>query len=692
MPEPLQDMPVNMVKEKNNLVTKSVSSSHGTGEPEPGILSVKVISGGSVVCTLGEKFPTSTPVTVPVELTLVPSAAKISASAPLGLTLPSGSESPGHDDSEVPDQECSELPVPEYPEVALQGESSEHFQESDEVSHKEDRQLLCQEYRGGTFKCSQCGGVFSSESDVTAHVCAPTKKNVHGQFRCKTCEKVYRWKKDLNIHTANACKDGPLECSVCTKAFCTKNDLDRHERKHAVKKAGHHQCPTCEKVYRWKKDLVIHMSNVRNQKPMRCLVCDKAFCTNRDLARHFRGHAIHPDEIPESETKHDIPSFEISSGASVPSALAKKIPITTSNPLEPTSAVFGSSDDVATTTSPLIVISAVKIEGAVPGDSKYLVPSSSGDGDMTSPVCAHDMKVKKVERHPCPTCGRIYKWKKDLQIHMANSDGPVECSVCEKTFCMNAHLARHLHIQHPEVTPFKCTSCDKAFSQKWALNNHLRSHCEEKKFRCDECEKKFITQRRLDAHLICHRGEKPFRCLYCEKVFRTKAHMTLHVRIHTGEKPFQCSYCGKCFISNGELTLHTRVHTGEKPFKCSFCDKAFSGSCRLVVHVRAMHTHEKPYLCPYCAKTFVSSAQMKKHMRVHTGEKPYKCSHCEKRFSQASARKTHEYVHTGERPFVCTCKKSFTQKGLLTTHKRNCPFENDHQIFSPLQTTQHITE
>jgi uncharacterized Zn-finger protein len=55
-------------------------------------------------------------------------------------------------------------------------------------------------------------------------------------------------------------------------------------------------------------------------------------------------------------------------------------------------------------------------------------------------------------------------------------------------------------------------------------------------------------------------GLSPFKCSYCEKTFTQKGHVLRHERIHTGEKPYKCDTCGKAFNQSGSLKAHQIVH------------------------------------------------------------------------------------------------------------------------------------
>ncbi|XP_046407414.1 oocyte zinc finger protein XlCOF6-like [Ischnura elegans] len=247
--------------------------------------------------------------------------------------------------------------------------------------------------------------------------------------------------------------------------------------------------------------------------------------------------------------------------------------------------------------------------------------------------------------------------------------GPFNCSICNKSFTLRSSLSNHMR-SHKERKRYLCTICSKSFASKSRITKHLRTHMEEKPFSCSDCMKSFSLKGTLMTHLRTHTGEKPYSCNYCAKAFARKAKLILHSRVHTGKRPFTCEICSKSFASKSHITQHMRTHTEEKPFSCSDCMKSFSIKGNLMKHLRT-HTGEKPFSCNYCAKNFTRKDKLVQHSRVHTGEKPFSCNYCSKTFTGKDNLIQHLRVHIGKRPFTCEiCSKSFTSKSNITQHMR----------------------
>jgi hypothetical protein len=92
------------------------------------------------------------------------------------------------------------------------------------------------------------------------------------------------------------------------------------------------------------------------------------------------------------------------------------------------------------------------------------------------------------------------------------------------------------------------------------------------KFSCTLCPKRFTRRFSLDNHLRTHTNDRPFRCSHCEKAFTRRHDHQVHTRtVHLSEKVFVCRGqmrfgkawgCGERFNRSSNFNRHLRSNGG----------------------------------------------------------------------------------------------------------------------------------
>ncbi|CDQ96038.1 unnamed protein product [Oncorhynchus mykiss] len=228
----------------------------------------------------------------------------------------------------------------------------------------------------------------------------------------------------------------------------------------------------------------------------------------------------------------------------------------------------------------------------------------------------------QMNPYPCIICHRILSCQSALRMHYRTHTGerPFRCKVCGRAFSTKGNLKTH-HAVHRAATPpvrvqHSCPICQRKFTNAVVLQQHIHMHMGIfKNTACNICSKTFACQSALDIHYRSHTKERPFICTGCNRGFSTKGNLKQHMLTHQMRdlpsqflrmssassspalaalppqrtpKQHYCHTCGKTFSSSSALQIHERTHTGEKPFACTVCGRAFTTKGNLKVH---MGTH-----------------------------------------------------------------------------------------------------
>lgn len=223
-----------------------------------------------------------------------------------------------------------------------------------------------------------------------------------------------------------------------------------------------------------------------------------------------------------------------------------------------------------------------------------------------------------------------------------------------------------------------CNVCYKTFACKSALDIHYRSHTQERPYKCDMCDKSFTTRGNMKQHLLTHKHDDNSSSNDCES--NNNNCCTPNQNDTDSEDDDTESRKSNNPNTNGTESHKLDHEQSESLSQVMSRRDSTNGPSRssLSTPSSSQNSHSNAISHSPSATSQRSAAYTTPPDHHSSNQSPFvsktptvkhQCLVCQKGFSSASALQIHIRTHTGDKPFKCTvCGKAFTTKGNLKVH------------------------
>ncbi|XP_065085391.1 transcription factor grauzone-like [Ochlerotatus camptorhynchus] len=432
-----------------------------------------------------------------------------------------------------------------------------------------------------------------------------------------------------------------LDCSACSKKHPTFDSLQKHSMANHEKRAT---IICCERKFCQKSRFFDHIRYHLDPDQFQCSKCPKRCPNGEALKNHmYVKHATEGEKIYQCD--------------GCPKKFAQKKLVTAHRRRCHAESNFESENDSAAANDD--------------NDPEF------DAGDEVSDEEELPKEKGKTRVKPNPVGRPVKSWQKTIKDEEFIAQNiNLECDTCLQKHDTFQELQKHSMDEHEKRAFVRC--CDRKFTRKPRLIDHIQFHLNPMQFRCDICSKQFKHSEALGNHKAQRHAEeesKTFRCSMCPKTFSRQKFLNIHEKYHRkiNEKNWHCQKCDKYFAFESLLRQHDRlVHTKEFSYVCHICARGFqvlsSYSSHLASHDEEAKRDRPPEERVQCSECniWVYKQNFRKHMLRHSGTQT--CDVCGQECKSVMALRYHKAQHKRDDCFCSICGKTFKKRLTLKEH------------------------
>ncbi len=402
--------------------------------------------------------------------------------------------------------------------------------------------------------CDLCKVVFDSVEEQSQHLTCKHNINHKCTPICSKCCKLFHKHKDLKVDIATHEKQ--FECKLCSIRFETAPDLWGH----MIITHKTYKCSKCDTLLGNQVDFSNHL--LAHEQELICYICNAEFAKAEHLWVHMT--CIHP----------------------VPTMTCTKCGTNAISDLKLHQAVCKGTNDLDKKETKRQLLVQVKTQSVYKNfDHSYsnlafkytateesATPSQSTHKQYECYICKElysDLYTFRLHQHfhtqkkclQCIFCGTRYYKVVNLFLHMNthtgnDSEKPYKCDLCNATFYLEKHRARHMRLKHRET--YECDCCDATFCIEKQKAKHMQI---EHTGKCDYCDVNFEETLSKTTHMKTHFDPPLHKCPHCDLTFSLKQNLKSHLYdLHT----LICPDCGVYYKTTEDLFTHRSIEHRQK--------------------------------------------------------------------------------------------------------------------------------